>query len=141
MPNATSGRLHVSLLGPVTARVGSRPIELGPARQRAVFAVLAAHAGRTVSRADLIAAVWGAAPPVTASGSIYTYVSGLRRALGDDRDRLVSGPAGYALRVDPDDVDAVRFQRLVTAATGPGEAAAPAGLDEALALWRGDPYA
>ena len=145
MPNAPSGRLQVSLLGPVTARIGERAIALGQARQRAVFAVLAAHAGRTVSRADLVAAVWGAAPPATASGSVYTYMSGLRRALGDDRDRLRSDAAGYALRLDPGDVDAGRFQRLTAAAADlarAGEsAAALAVLDEALALWDGEPYA
>ncbi len=137
--------MRVSLLGHVTAQVDARPVELGPARQRALFAVLAAHAGRTVGRDELIEAIWGASPPVTASGSVYTYVSGLRRALGDDRDRLRSGPSGYAVHLDPDDLDTGRFQRLTAEAaelTGAGRAdAALARLDEALALWRGDPYA
>lgn len=137
--------MRVSLLGHVTAHIGARPVELGPARQRALFAVLAAHAGRAVGRDELIEAVWGASPPVTASGSVYTYVSGLRRALGDDRDHLRSGPTGYAVHLDPDDVDTKRFQRLTAEAaalTGAGRsAAALARLDQALDLWRGDPYA
>src|SRR6185312_1610546 len=73
-------RLRVSILGPVRAWHGHRELPLGPARQRAVFAVLAA-AGRTVGREELIDAVWEATPPSTAGGSIYTYISGLRRSL------------------------------------------------------------
>ena len=73
--------LRVCVLGPVRAWIGGHEIDLGAARQRAVFAVLAAHAGRLVGRDELITAIWGDSPPATAAGSVYTYVSGLRRAL------------------------------------------------------------
>lgn len=62
-------------------------------------------------------------------------VSQLRRALEDaepgGRDLVVSRAPGYALRIDLEGVDAVRFTRLV-------DKAQPA---EALELWRGPAYA
>ncbi|MCM4079471.1 BTAD domain-containing putative transcriptional regulator [Paractinoplanes hotanensis] len=135
--------LRVSLLGPVRAWLGGRELDLGPARQRAVFAVLAAHAGRVVGRDELITAIWGDSPPVTAVGSIYTYISGLRRVL--EPENLSTGSGGYQLRVDPGDLDSARFQRLRTAAaellTAGDATAAVARLDEALGLWQGDAYA
>jgi DNA-binding SARP family transcriptional activator len=64
----------------------------------------------------------------------------LRRVLGDP-GLLTSGPDGYRLAVEPDAIDAVRFERLVRAGrrshaqSRPAEAAAT--LREALSLWRG----
>ena len=106
MPEA----LRACVLGPVRAWVGERELDLGAARQRAVFAVLAAHAGRLVGRDELITAIWGDSPPVTAAGSVYTYVSGLRRVLPPGR--LTSASGGYLLRLEPGELDAGRFQRL-----------------------------
>ncbi|MEU8815541.1 BTAD domain-containing putative transcriptional regulator [Actinoplanes sp. NPDC048796] len=135
--------LRVSVLGPVRAWIGADEIDLGPARQRAVFAVLAAHAGRTVGRDELITATWGDSPPATAVGSVYTYVSGLRRML--EPQMLGTGAGGYLLRLDPGQLDSARFQTLraqASAALAAGDAAtAVTRLDEALALWRGDAYA
>ncbi|XVU25919.1 BTAD domain-containing putative transcriptional regulator [Actinoplanes sp. CA-054009] len=135
--------LRVSVLGPVRAWVGADEIDLGPARQRAVFAVLAAHAGRTVGRDELITATWGDSPPATAVGSVYTYVSGLRRML--EPPMLGTGAGGYLLRLDPHHLDSARFQSLraqASAALAAGDATtAVARLDEALTLWRGDAYA
>ena len=139
MPEA----LRISVLGPVRAWVGEHEIDLGAARQRAVFAVLAAHAGRVVGRDELINAIWGDSPPATAVGNVYTYVSGLRRSLPPGL--LGTGSGGYLLRVEPAALDSARFQQLRAAAaellaSGDDRAAADR-LDEALALWRGDAYA
>src|SRR5882724_2282368 len=125
------------------AWAGEREIDLGPGRQRAVFAVLAAHAGRLVGRDELITAIWGDAPPATAAGSVYTYVSGLRREL--EPGMLSSASGGYLLRVAPEDLDSSRFQQLRAEAAELLAAGrtreATARLDEALALWHGDAYA
>jgi DNA-binding SARP family transcriptional activator len=131
--------LRVEVLGPVRAWRGPVELALGPARQRAVFAVLALRAGRPVTSAELISAVWGADAPKSVAGNIHTYVSGLRRVLEPDRDRwdagtlLTSDNAGYRLSVPPQSVDAIEFERSVR------DAAEADPLDEALALWRGDP--
>jgi hypothetical protein len=65
----------------------------------------------------------------------------LRRAVGEPA-AVASGPAGYQLRIDRDDIDVFRFERLAARgraalAAGPDEAAGL--LTAALALWRGAP--
>ncbi|MEU1755733.1 BTAD domain-containing putative transcriptional regulator [Micromonospora matsumotoense] len=108
-----------------------------------VFALLTAAAGRDVRRDALITGVWGPSPPPTVVGSVYTYVSGLRRVLGPGS--LVSGRGGYALRLHPDDLDSERFDMLSAEAdrlrVAGDRAAAVARLDEALGLWHGEAYA
>jgi DNA-binding SARP family transcriptional activator len=137
------------LLGPVHAWRGdgadTTEIDLGSAHRRAVLAVLALSAGHTVSRDELIDALWGHEPPTSASGSIYTYVSALRQALEPGRAKrsggtvLASGGSGYALRVDPEDVDVHRFTALRTRAANTTDArTALRDLDTALGLWHGD---
>ena len=133
------------LLGPVHAWRGDEQIDLGSAHRRAVLAVLALSAGHTVSRDELIDALWGTRPPTSASGSIYTYVSALRQALEPGRAKrsggtvLASVGSGYSLRVDPDDVDVHRFTALRTRAAGTADPeTALRDLDTALGLWQGD---
>ena len=74
-------------------------------------------------------------------------MSRLRRALEPGRPArapaqvLVTEPPGYALRLDPDQVDAYRFERLVGEGRSKLADGDPQGalalLDEALSLWRG----
>lgn len=140
--------LRVGVLGPLRAWLDGTEIGLGPARQRAIFAVLAVNAGRPVPRGELIAGVWGDAAPASVEGSVHTYVSGLRRALEPDRSRwstasvLVSEPAGYSLLLADDALDAAVFERHLEqarrAAGGGDHEAALAELDAALALWQGE---
>ncbi|MFD8494739.1 BTAD domain-containing putative transcriptional regulator [Amycolatopsis sp. NPDC059657] len=120
--------LRIELLGPIRAWRGTSELPLGPARQRAVLATLALRAGHTVSREQLICAVWGSdEAPASASGNVHTYISGLRRIL--DRSILTGGRGGYTLRVPPGSVDSIAFEHLVNLGSP----------DEALALWHGEP--
>lgn len=121
--------LGVSLLGPVEASLDGRPVPLGPAKQRAVLALLALGAGTTVSIDALVEGLWGEQPPATAPKMVQLYVSQLRRLLGEAA--IETQGRAYRLRVEPDAVDALRFASLVAA----GRAA------EALGLWRGAPLA
>lgn len=140
--------LRIELLGPVRAWRGDEELDLGPGRCRAVFAMLAMRAGHTVSRQELIAGVWGDDPPASVEGNLYTYVSGLRRALDPTRTRwsggdvLVSAGAGYCLRVAPGAIDVTAFDRLRTQSVADAEhgefRAAAEGLTAALDLWHGD---
>ncbi|MEU8232525.1 BTAD domain-containing putative transcriptional regulator [Actinoplanes sp. NPDC048967] len=151
MPDPAYEQLRVSVLGPLRAWYGDQELTLGPARQRALFAVLVADANRLVSRDEIIEAVWGAAAPATAPGSVYTYISGLRRVLAGGPERppaaevLTSGPAGYSLRIPAGHLDSDRFAELCTRAeelqAGGDPGAAACVLDEALELWHGDAYA
>jgi len=150
--------LRVGVLGPVTAWRGEREIPAGQPRQLAVLGVLATRANRVVSRGELVDAVWGDQPPASAEGGIYTYVAGLRRVLEPDRPRrdperprraparvLVSAGGGYMLRLDPGSLDSDHFEQCLGRARVLRAAGDPAGavavVDEALALWRGLPFA
>ncbi|ONI70868.1 hypothetical protein ALI144C_50705 [Actinosynnema sp. ALI-1.44] len=133
-------RLRVRLLGHITVTDGDEEPNLGPPRQRAVLAVLAARAGQAVTRSELIEAVWGPVAPPSASSAIYLYISNLRKVLG--KDVLASVDSGYALLLRPDQVDVSAFDRLTAkAARQPAAAAAAATLTEALSLWSGEPLA
>jgi DNA-binding SARP family transcriptional activator len=103
-------------------------VALGGARQRAVLALLLTRANEVVSVDRLIDELWGAEPPKTAANTVQYYVSQLRKALGSDR--IQTHPPGYAIRVEPGELDLHRFERLL--GRGDGDA-----LREALALWRG----
>lgn len=145
--SAHAGTARFQLLGPVRAwrSDAAEEIDLGSAHRRAVLAVLALSAGHTVSRDELIDALWGDEPPSSASGSIYTYVSGLRQALEPGRAKrsggtvLASVGSGYSLRVDRAHVDVHRFTALRTSAANAGDPHdALRDLDAALGLWQGD---
>ncbi|MFL5931010.1 MAG: BTAD domain-containing putative transcriptional regulator [Gaiellaceae bacterium] len=118
-----------------------RPVELARGRQRALLAVLLLHANEVVSSDRLIDGLWGERPPATASKVLQNAVSQLRRALGDGL--IVTRAPGYLLRVEPDAIDARRFESLVAdgkEALGVGRAEEAARiLRDALALWRGPP--
>lgn len=120
------------MLGPLEVHDGDAPVPVGGPRPRAVLAVLLASRGRVVSTDVLVDVLWGEAPPRTADHTLRTYVSRLRRVLGD---RLVTRDGGYLLDVPPESVDACRFEHL--AAAGGGVPALTAALD----LWRGPAYA
>ena len=131
---------EVRLLGPVQVVRAGREVGLGGPRPRAVLALLVLEAGRVVPAGRLVEEVWRGSPPPGAAKTLRSYVSRLRALLNPDAALAARG-GGYVLRLDPDMVDAVRFEQLVgagQAALGGGEAAAAAGrFRQALGLWRG----
>lgn len=79
-------------------RLGDALIELSPTEYR-LLSVLAANPGRVLTREQLLDQVWGLGPGLE-STAVETYVSYLRRKLGDDLViRTVRG-VGYQL-MDP----------------------------------------
>ncbi|MCP2352858.1 AfsR/SARP family transcriptional regulator [Nonomuraea roseoviolacea] len=132
--------MRIGLLGTVRASRGRHEIPLGTPRQRAVLALLALDAGRTVSMERLIAALWGEQPPAGARGLVQGYVSRLRQVLARAGVTIVHGPQGYLLGLAAEQVDLHEFRLLVARAraTETDEAQA-AGMRSALALWRGEP--
>ncbi len=126
--------MEFRLLGPVEAiSDAGHALDIGPPQRRAVVAVLAVDAGRTVTMEALIDRVWGEDPPPLARRALHAHVSRIRRVL-QPPVRLVRHTGGYRLDADPDLVDVQRFRRLVETA---GDRAEP--LREALGLWRGEP--
>ncbi len=132
--------MHVRVLGPVEVEVAGERRVPEVARVRALLGALALRVGRTVSTDELIDALWGDDPPRSAAKTLQGHVSALRRVLGPDA--IVTGPGGYALQIDPDDVDVASFERLVGTArevAGPEPRRARDLYGDALALWRGQP--
>ncbi len=139
-------RVAFGVLGPVTAGSGEGPLALKGPRHRAVLARLIVARRRVVPVSRLVDDLW-TDPPSGAVGALQTFVAALRRVLEPDRPPrtparlLVTEGPGYALRAEPDAVDAWRFEAAVaTTATLPAPDALPR-LDEALDLWRGPAYA
>ena len=131
--------LEVGLLGPLRVSVAGRPVALPAGRLSALLAVLAMSAGQTVSVDRLATALWGEDLSVDARANLQTNVRRLRRLLG--AEMIATRGGGYALEVEPDQVDAVRFVRLLDlAAAAPDPATQRDRLAEALGLWRGTPF-
>jgi DNA-binding SARP family transcriptional activator len=136
--------VRFEVLGPlqVHGHDGAIGIRLG-ATQR-VLCVLLSRANEYISVTELIGAQWPGDPPVSARQNTRRTVYWLRTALGDP-GRIGHGPAGYVLRLSPEELDAYEFARLLDEAEAAeraerlGEAAEL--FDQALALWHGNPYA
>ena len=123
--------VHIRILG--SFEVGTADVP--GARLRALLIALALEPGHVVPKATLIDWIWGENPPSDAANALQRLVSRLRRALPEG---WVEGqPGGYRLTVEPDAVDAVRFERLVRQARHEDDAGRVRLLREALALWRG----
>ena len=119
--------MRVAILGALEVHDdGGGAVAVAGARLRALIARLALAGGQPVSTGALAEAVWDYAPPSDVANALQTLVSRARRALGDAA-AVEQSAAGYRLAVEPDDVDALRFERLV----------AEGAVAEALALWRG----
>ena len=119
--------VRVAMLGPLEVHDdGGAPVAVAGVRLRGLIARLALAGGQPVSTGALAEAVWDGALPADVTNALQTLVSRARRALGGPAAVEQSG-AGYRLAVTPDDVDALRFERLVT----------EGAVAEALALWRG----
>jgi len=127
--------LEYRLLGPLEVVGEEGPLALGGQRQRALLAVLLLEAGRVVSTDRLIELVYGKEPPKTATTSLHNSISALRRTLGTGT--VETRAPGYVLRVESEQTDAGRFERLISAARSAGLAERATMLRDALALWRG----
>ena len=135
--------LEFAILGSLEARSDGRSLPLGALRERSVLAVLVLNAGELVSTDRLIDELWEEHVPKAAAKTVQVYVSRLRKLLG--AGTIVTRPPGYLLRVDREQIDANRFERLAAAgrsALAAGDLpAARSRLSEALSLWRGSPLA
>src|SRR5581483_2220973 len=100
------------VLGPLEVRdAAGRSVVIRRRKQRALLVLLIARGGEPVTADQLITALWGTDPPASARANVHTYLSDLRRLLGTAQPERT--PAGYRLRVTPDDCDALLFDRLV----------------------------
>ncbi|MFG2631021.1 BTAD domain-containing putative transcriptional regulator [Streptomyces sp. NPDC048473] len=133
--------LTFSVLGPVGVWRDGLTVTIGSLRERLLLATLLLHEGRVVPTDVLIRAVWGDSPLALSTALLHVHVARLRRRLGPDV--LVRKPPGYLLRLAPGSLDLHRARELAEQA-GESRAAgraeeARAFLNQALALWTGDP--
>jgi DNA-binding SARP family transcriptional activator len=140
--------MEYRIFGGLEVRRGDAAVDLGPPKQRTVLAVLLLESGRVVSSERLVELLWGEDAP-KASASLQAYVSNLRRALEPDRrprdpaQVLLTQAPGYRLAVARSEVDALRFEDLVSQGRAELAAGDEVGalitLEAALALWAGPP--
>ena len=142
--------VQVDVLGELEVRVGDpdpRPVDLGGPKPRALVGLLVAGEGRPVPVEHLIDQMWGEDPPARVEVSLQSYVARLRKswiaAEGEQAPRrLRTHAGGYSLDLGDAHVDVRRFTDLLRGARGTGDDRSRLRqLDEALALWRGRPYA
>jgi len=130
--------LRINVLGPMRAWHDDEPIQLGPPAQRVLLGLLVLAGGQPVGLSSLIDAIWGDQPPASAVNVIQTHVKRLRRLLEPGRaphsrsELLPYLGDGYRLGVPEEQIDLLRFRRLVRGGGPPAEA---------LALWQGRPFA
>lgn len=133
------------VLGPVEIEDEGKPLPLGGARRRALVAALLMHPNEVVPRDVLIDAIWGGHSARDAYHSLESLVSRVRGTLhARGEEVLLTRRTGYMLRLDADEFDVFRFERLLedgrAALRGGDPATAAAMLRGALGLWRGRPF-
>ncbi|MGW6568640.1 BTAD domain-containing putative transcriptional regulator [Streptomyces sp. NPDC054975] len=144
---AAGPRIRISLLGPPRAwQEGRRPLDLGHLRQQAVLAALALCAGRTLSRQELLADVWGMEPPATNVVPVYVYRLRKTLRVGDGPDSVIEHARhGYRLVPGAVEVDVARMEELVCEIGAAGRAGEPTEAvrlcAQALELFQGEPLA
>jgi predicted ATPase/DNA-binding SARP family transcriptional activator len=132
--------VRIGILGPLEVRDETgRAVPIGGTRLRVLLIRLALDPGRAVTADRLAGDMWPGGGPADPANALQALVSRLRGAAGPGL--VEHGPGGYRLAVDPGDVDAVAFERLVAdgraLAAGGDQARGVAALRRALGLWRG----
>ncbi len=133
------------ILGPLEVLDEGQPLDVGPHKQRSLLAILLIHANRVVTTDHLLEELWGD-DAEGKENALWVYVSRLRAILEPTREKgahpevLVTRDHGYQLVIDPESIDASRFQQAVDHARtvikdDPTTAAGT--LRAALAEWRG----
>ncbi|MFF9077336.1 BTAD domain-containing putative transcriptional regulator [Streptomyces sp. NPDC014735] len=131
------------VLGDITAHIDGAAVALGPPQQRSVLAALLVDAPRTVTAAQLVERVWEDRAPQRVKGTLYGYMSLLRRALepAGEEAAIVRRPGGYAVQTASQSVDLHLFHTLVRQARAAEDAESAARFFErALDLWQGEPF-
>src|SRR5438552_3234817 len=138
--------MQFEILGPLRV-TDAGPVKVSGQRRRILLVALLTHANSAVSNEELLDWLWPRCPPRSAHATLHVYISTLRRALEPYREpwqpaeRLLTHTTGYLIKVADGELDVLRFERLLAAATPAldhGDAQRAYQLaSEALACWRG----
>lgn len=130
-----------AVLGSLEVRSGGDLVPLNGVLQQRVLATLLLEATRVVPVSRLVMAAWHDEPPDSAEHQVRKTVAKLRGRIPRGADIIVTDGPGYRAVVDVEQLDLLRYQRLLRQAKESLDARkaerAAAQLREALALWRG----
>ncbi len=161
--------MEFRVLGRIEASQDGTRCPVAAGHQLSLLALLLVHANRTVRTDRILEDLWGDEPPSSGAKTVGFHVSRLRDALapdrggeaaargngrevaargeaaagGNGRGPILTVEGGYLLRVDPDSVDATRFERLAAeghALLASDPATAADRLRAALGEWDGPAY-
>jgi predicted ATPase len=131
--------VRIGLLGGLRVQHDGRTIPVTGTMQLAVLFRLAVEAGSAVSYRAISEDIWGMDAPENTKAALQSIISRLRSQLPPDT--IESTVGGYRLAISRDDVDALVFSDLVSAAESAADPAAAAReASAALAAWGGDPW-
>jgi predicted ATPase/DNA-binding SARP family transcriptional activator len=132
--------MEFRILGPLEVSHTGEAVAIGGRKEKALLALLVVNAGTAVSVDRMVDELWGDETPPTATKTLRSYISRLRRRLGDGASLITVGSA-YMLETEPNEIDAARFERLLDASLEHQRAdahlLAADRLADALKLWRG----
>ncbi|WP_335985875.1 AfsR/SARP family transcriptional regulator [Glycomyces sp. MUSA5-2] len=134
--------MDFGILGPLQLAWDGLPVPLPGRTLPRLFAVLLLEPGSVIPLHRLVDAVWDDDPPATAKRQIQNTVATARGLLlRAGTSELETVGDGYRLRVGPEKLDSLRFQRAARIAREQVAASEPEAalesLREALDLWRG----
>ncbi len=136
----------VRVFGGMALHHGDEPVSIGRGKQRRLLALLAIRAGSVVSVDWLAEYLWADGDrPAAPIPAIRTYLSRMRQRLPESaRDWIQTEGGGYRFEAPPEQVEHLRFSILRERARQARDAEDPdtarAQLEEALSLWRGEPF-
>lgn len=104
--------MEINVLGELEVVAAGIPVKVRGSKQRALLAFLALQRGRAVSPERLIDELWGEGEVANPANALQAQIGQLRRTLG--AATVVTSKAGYSLAIGPDDLDAGRFEQMVT---------------------------
>lgn len=139
--------VEVRVLGEPSVLLDGTVVPVGSAQQRAVLVALALAGGSPVSGERLAQTLWSEDRPDSARVTVRSLVYRLRRTLSEAGvpDGTIVGTAiGWALGLDADEIDVVRFEPMcaqgnAALARADHESAAEV-LGHALACWTGPAF-
>ncbi|GGN04809.1 BTAD domain-containing putative transcriptional regulator [Streptomyces fuscichromogenes] len=142
----TGQEMRFGVLGPVEVHRDRVPLDLGPRQRRLLLLRLLVEDGRPVSQDTILRDLWPTDRPTGAASSVRAHISRLRSVLDPVRQgrsaMLVSGTAGYALKVPREARDTALFEdgvgRAREAMRNRQLSFARQEIDTALGLWRGE---
>lgn len=130
----------VRVLGPIDLMTKASVVVPKGRIGRKLLGALAISVNHAVSFDRLAEIIWRESPPPSVENTLQTYIFRLREDLG--HERIIGEDHSYALQLNPDQLDALAFERLASRAADsredPGRCVAVCR--EAMSLWRGVPF-